>query len=90
MTEETLQKANKIKKELLEIDGFLYSAKNNYNIKVFNKLFKKRDIKNISVVISDYMRPYQYFELNKELRQKFIALLQEEYDKENKEFEDLF
>lgn len=89
MTIETLFKANELKKELENISGFLDTMKNNRKVTIFNRLFKKKDKENIGVVISDYMRPYCYFELNRKQREKFIAILQEEYNEKSEELKRL-
>lgn len=83
MTEETLRRANALKAEIERIESFLTACKNNY----FIRLFKKP--KRMGVTVSDYMREIQYFELTREQREKFIKMLQEEYDLKRKEFEQL-
>lgn len=83
MTEETLRRANALKAEIGRIESFLTACKNNYFIRLFNKP------KRIGVTVSDYMREIKYFELTREQREKFIKMLQEEYDLKRKEFEQL-
>ena len=58
-------------------------CKANYNI----RFFKKKN--GIAVTVSDYMRETHLFELSRNQRQKFIAMLQEEYDEKLKELSEL-
>lgn len=83
MTNETLKKAIELEKELDRIGNFLGYCKSNYNI----RFFKKK--KGIAVTVSDYMRETKLFELSREQREKFIAMLQEEYDAKKKELDEL-
>lgn len=83
MTRETLDRAIVLQAELDDLRRFIHSCKNNYNIRFFKK---KRGL---AVTVSDYMRETKLYELSGKQREKFIAMLEEEYDEKKKELEEL-
>ena len=83
MTLETLRKANELEAELYKIDKFLDAVKRNSLI----RFFKKKT--GIAVTVSDYMRETQLYELTQEQREKFIKMLEEEYEEKIEELNQL-
>ncbi len=83
MTDEVLSKATKIKKEISEIDIFIYLAEGRRSLNLFNKP------KKIGMTASDYMRTIEYYEASTEIREKIINLLKQEKERLEKEYETL-
>lgn len=83
MTDEVLNKATKIKKEISEIDTFIYLAESRRSLSLFNKP------KKIGMTASDYMRTIEYYEASMEVREKIINLLKQEKERLEKEYKTL-
>jgi len=84
MTDEVLKKANELKNEIYEIRKFLYSCKINRDIRFF-----KRKTGIAVIVVFDYMRSTDYFELSTIQREKFINMLEEDLVEKEKELQEL-
>ena len=87
MTTNDLIYANELKEKILKTEMFISDLKCNRNIRIFNRAINKRDREHLGVVISDHMRPYTYYELDKNQREKLIKLLEEDLSNYKKEFE---
>ena len=89
MTNEELRKANELKDKIFKLERFIDSLKYNSNVRIFNKLLSSKEKHNISVVISDYMRPFEFYELNREQRYKLISILEDEKQEYMKQLEEM-
>lgn len=89
MTNNDLIHANNLKDKINYLEKFILEVKSNWCIRIFNRTIKKRHRDKIGVVISDYMRPYFYYELTKEQREKLIKILEEDLEQYKKEFENM-
>lgn len=89
MTNEELRKANELKDKIFKLERFIDSLKCNSNVRIFNKLLSSKEKHNISVVISDYMRPFEFYELNREQRYKLISILEDEKQEYMKQLEEM-
>lgn len=89
MTNNDLIHANNLKDKINYLEKFILEVKSNWNIRIFNRTIKKRHRDKLGVVISDYMRPYHYYELTKEQREQLIKILEEDLREYKAELENM-
>lgn len=87
MTTNDLFYANELKEKISKTEMFILDLKCNRTVRIFNRIIKKNDRENLGVVISDYMRRYEYYELDNNQRERLIKLLEEDLSNYEKEFE---
>ncbi len=76
MTTDTLKKAKHLEQKIMELDGFIRSVTGNWVLRVFNMPAKKA--KKITLCATDYMRPYVFYEVSQDTRQRILQILKEE------------
>ena len=81
MTDDILQKANQLTREISDLESFLLYSKSCWHIRFFKK--------KIMCTVSDYMKETRLYELTKNQRLKFIAMLEEELVEKKKQLEQL-
>lgn len=89
MTNDDLIHANNLKNKINNLEKFILDVNSNWNIWIFNRIIKKRHRDKLGVVISDYMRPYLYYELTKEQREKLVKILEEDLKQYKEELENM-
>lgn len=87
MTTDALMKAKQLEQKITELDNFIRSVTGNWLLRVFNKPAKKA--KKMTLCATDYMRPYVYYEVSQETRQRILQILKEERENLQKEFDAL-
>ncbi len=87
MTTDTLSKAKHLEQKITELDGFIRTVTGNRILRVFNMPVKKAE--KMTLCATDYMRPYVYYEVSQDTRQRILQILEEERENLQKEFDAL-
>lgn len=87
MTDETLKRANDLKQRICRLSSFISTIKSNRALRIINKSLEKA--KKITLCSSDYMRPYEYYEVSRETKEKIIQILEDEKVGLQKELDNL-
>lgn len=76
MTDDTLRRANDLKERICRLSIFISTIESNRTLRIINKPLEKA--KKITLCSSDYMRPYEYYEVSRETKEKIIQILEDE------------
>ncbi len=87
MTTDALMKAKQLEQKITELDNFIRSVTGSWLLRVFNKPAKKAE--KMTLCATDYMRPYVYYEVSQDTRQRILQILIEERENLQKEFDAL-
>lgn len=87
MTTDTLSKANHLQQKITELDSFIRAITDNRLLRVFNKPIKKAE--KMTLCATDYMRPYAYYEVSQDTRQRILQILEEERESLQNKFDAL-
>ncbi len=87
MTTDTLSKANHLQQKITELDSFIRAITGNRILRVFNMPVKKAE--KMTLCATEYMRPYVYYEVSQDTRQRILQILKEERESLQNKFDAL-
>lgn len=85
MTTDTLKEANQLRVQIDELDRFIRTIKNNRCLRIFDVSLKRK--KSMILCATDYMRPYEYYEVSQKTRERILQVLEEEIAELRNEFD---